>query len=71
MDTPNIPQIQSLFTFLPVKMEQTVCSETSTYKIQTPRNYPEENIEHTEHGENLKSRIRSIRLGFLVGEVTL
>jgi len=26
-------------------MEQTECSETSAYKIQTPRNYPEENIQ--------------------------
>jgi hypothetical protein len=32
------------------------CSETSAYKIQTPRNYPEENTQHTEHGESLKSR---------------
>jgi len=40
-----------------MKMEQTVCSETSAYKIQTPENYPEENIQHTEHGESLKSRM--------------
>jgi len=38
-----------------MKMEQTECSETSPYKIQTPGNYPEENIQHTEHGESLKS----------------
>jgi hypothetical protein len=38
-------------------MEQTECSETSAYKIQTPGNYPEENIQHTEHGESLKSRM--------------
>jgi hypothetical protein len=25
-------------------------------QIQTPGNYPEENIQHTEHGESLKSR---------------
>jgi len=25
-----------------MKMEQTECSETSEYKIQTPENYPEE-----------------------------
>jgi hypothetical protein len=37
-------------------MEQTECSETSAYKIQTPGNYTEENIQHTEHGESLKSR---------------
>jgi hypothetical protein len=26
-------------------------------KIQTPGNYPEESIHHSEHGESLKSRI--------------
>jgi len=28
-----------------MKMEQTECSETSAYKIQTPGNYPEGNIQ--------------------------
>ena len=42
---------------LPMKMEQTECSETTAYKIQTPGNYPEENTQHTEHGESLKSRM--------------
>jgi len=28
-----------------MKMEQTECSETSAYKIQTPGNYAEENIQ--------------------------
>ena len=32
---------------LPMKMEQTECSETSAHKIQTPRNNPEESIQHT------------------------
>ena len=39
-----------------MKMEQIKCSETSAYKIQTPGNYPEESIQHSEHGESLKSR---------------
>ena len=43
--------------YLPMKMEQTECSETSAYKIQTPGNYPEKNIQHIEHGESLKSRM--------------
>jgi hypothetical protein len=30
----------------------------SAYKIQMPGNYPEENIQHTEQGERLKSRIQ-------------
>jgi hypothetical protein len=37
-------------------MEQIECFETLSYKIQTLGNYPEENIQHTEHGESLKSR---------------
>ena len=44
------------YTYPPMKMEQTECSETSAYKIQTPGNYPEENKQHTEHGKSLKSR---------------
>jgi len=32
-------------TYPPMKMEQTECSETLAYKIQTPRNYPEESIQ--------------------------
>jgi len=40
-----------------MKMEQTEHFETSAYKIQTPENYSGENIQHTEHGESLKSWI--------------
>ena len=47
----------STHVYLPMKMEQTECSETSTYKLQTPGNYPKESIQHAEHGESLKSRI--------------
>ena len=32
------------------------CSETSAHKIQMPGNYPEESIQHSEHGGSLKSR---------------
>jgi hypothetical protein len=32
-----------------MKMEQIECSETSAYKIQTPGNHPEENIQHSFH----------------------
>jgi len=31
---------------LPAYEDGTECSETSAYKIQTPGNYPEENIQH-------------------------
>jgi hypothetical protein len=39
-----------------MKMELTECSKMSAYKIQTPGNYPEESIQHSEHNESLKSR---------------
>jgi len=35
------------------KTEQT---ETSTHKIQTPKNHPKERIQHSEQGESKKSR---------------
>jgi len=38
-----------------MKMEKTECSETSAYKIQMPGKYPEESIQHSEHGKSLKS----------------
>jgi hypothetical protein len=41
----------------PMEMEETECSETSAHKIQTPVVYPKERIQHSEHGESLKSRI--------------
>jgi hypothetical protein len=44
--TPTFIQLtHSTHTNLPMKMEQIECSETSAYKIQTPGNYTEENIE--------------------------
>jgi hypothetical protein len=30
-----------------MKMEQTECSKTPAYKIQTPVNYPEQSIQHS------------------------
>jgi hypothetical protein len=45
-----------------MKMEQTECSETLAYKIQTPGNYPEESIQHSEHGESFKSRVYFLQL---------
>jgi hypothetical protein len=39
---------------VPLKMEQAEYSERSAYKIQTPGNYPEENIQHAEHGQSFE-----------------
>jgi hypothetical protein len=33
------------------------------YKIQTQGNYPEESIQHSEHGKSLKSRSILVSLG--------
>jgi len=41
---------------LPIYEDGTECSETSAYKIQTPGNYPQKSIKHSEQGESLKSR---------------
>jgi hypothetical protein len=38
--------VESTYIYPRMKMEQTDCSETSAYKIQTPGNYPEENIQN-------------------------
>jgi len=40
-------------------MEQSV-PKRRHIKIQTPGNYPGKNIQHTEHGESLKSRKLSV-----------
>jgi hypothetical protein len=42
-----------------MKMEQTECSETSACTFQTPGNYPEESLQHLEHGKSLKSGKRA------------
>jgi hypothetical protein len=45
----------------PIKMEQTECSGMSEHKIEMPGNHLKEEIQHSEHGESLTSRI-SVRL---------
>jgi len=37
---PTFRNTHSTRTYLPMKMEQTECSETSAYKIQTPGELP-------------------------------
>jgi hypothetical protein len=58
----NTLSVPSLFVY----ENGTECSETSAYKIQTPGNYPEENIQHTEHGESLKSRNQKFSYIYIV-----
>jgi hypothetical protein len=56
INTPTFSNPFILHTYPPMKMEQTECSETSEYKIQTPEDYPEESVQHSEQGGSLKSR---------------
>jgi hypothetical protein len=35
-------------------MEQAECSETSAHKIRMAGNYPEESVQHSEHGKSGK-----------------
>jgi len=55
INTPNFLK-SSHTSYLPAYEDGTECSETSAYKIPTPWSYPEESIQHSEHGESLKSR---------------
>jgi hypothetical protein len=43
-----------------MKMEQTECSETSAYKIQTPGIYPEENIKQIWRNFKVVEEINSL-----------
>jgi hypothetical protein len=52
----TLKQLKHLHRQVLAYEEGTECFETSTYKIQTPWNYPEGNIQHTEYGDSLKSR---------------
>jgi hypothetical protein len=49
-----------IHAYPPVKMEPTVCSETSAFNIQTPGKYPDENIPYLQHCESLKTTINCI-----------
>jgi hypothetical protein len=53
-------------SYLPAYEDGTECSETSAYKIQTPGNYPEENIQY--HITSFK--LRSVRKLLLRGACT-
>ena len=54
INTPKFSTTVTLHTYPSTKMEQAECFRTLEYKIQTPGNYQEESIQHSEHGESLK-----------------
>ena len=51
-------------SYLPAYEDGTECSETSAYKIQTPGNYPEENIQHL--GHVLKAPFFSLKITIFI-----
>ena len=53
-----------------MKMEETERSETLAYKIQTPGNYPEESLQHSEQCQSLKSRIVTMSVCEVVYAIT-
>ena len=46
----------------PMKMEQTECSKTSAYKIQTPGTYPEESIQQLHFGHPKRLVLINLKL---------
>jgi hypothetical protein len=62
---PTFSTAVILHTYPPMKMEQTDCSKTLVFKLQTPENNPEESRRHSKHNEILKSRIMIIRVNTL------
>jgi hypothetical protein len=55
----------------PLKMELTVGSETSANHNLTPGKYPKEYIQHSKHGESLKSRMLVFNNKFNIQFMTL
>jgi hypothetical protein len=49
--------------------DETECSEMSAFKFQTLGNHPRERIQHSEHGESLKSRIFTLIFTFNFGMI--
>jgi hypothetical protein len=47
--------VNSVFTGGIYLLRENRCSETSAHEIHTPRDHPKERIQHSEHGESLKS----------------
>jgi len=52
-----MPTFRNTLSVPPMKMEQTECSETSAYKIQTPGNYREK--KHTTFRTRRKFEIKN------------
>jgi hypothetical protein len=62
----HLHRLVGISSYLPAYEDGTECSETSAYKIKTPGNYPDESIQHSEHGGSLKSRNIKVVFGVLL-----
>jgi hypothetical protein len=56
----HLQRLDEEFFIKPLKMYLTEGSETSAKLNLTPGKYPKENIQHSEHGENVKFRKKKL-----------
>jgi hypothetical protein len=62
----TVPSFRNTLSVVPsMKVEQR-CSETLTFTLQTPVNNPEGGIQHAEHGESFKSRVKILAIFMFV-----
>jgi hypothetical protein len=64
INTPTFSTPVILHTYTPMKVEQTECSETLAFKLQTPLNHPEESIQQNQIRQttvNLQGNANGIR----------
>jgi hypothetical protein len=62
-------QVGEIFNYLPMKMKQTECSEKSAYKIQTPGNYPEKNIQIINSLGTISNAVAANRVTYMIANV--
>ena len=53
--TPTFSNLVILYTYLPMKMKQSV-PKRRHIKFRRPGNYPEESIQYSEHSESFESK---------------
>jgi hypothetical protein len=66
INTLTILKTSYYSSYLPAYEDGTDSVFRNVKKNQTPENYPEENIQHSQHGESLKSR----KIRYVYGIVT-
>ena len=62
---PFLILVHSTHIYLPMQMEQTECSKTSAYKLQTPGNYPKESIQQNKFCMETQQCILCVFLSYM------